>query len=125
MTALLDTMTRSELIVWIKTHSFQRPLLSDVMLIRWSMATQKLAEEESANMAELKAIDTKERDRLAVLFNNSKCNDERLELITKIGKYDKQLRDNISKSQKLRKKQEKLDTLYAQIDVQREKERGS
>ena len=73
----------------------------------------------------LDGVDFKARDKLAVRFNESKGPAEKLRLLEQIQPYDKAMSDHIKRSQALDKKSKRVDALYEQIDVERQKERNS
>ena len=60
--------------------------------------------------------------RIAVKFNESTDSKEKLRLLGLIEPYDAAMSAHIKRSQALQKKSEKVDALYAQIDIEREKE---
>ncbi|MNJ71193.1 hypothetical protein D3C77_677080 [compost metagenome] len=108
---------------WIRSqHFFIKPKKSDVLYLRWKrQSTEVLAEMEKENRA-LDHLDFKERDRLAVQFNESKCSKERLRLIEQIEPYDKAMQAHLKRSEAINRKQKRVDDLYEQIDIERQKE---
>ncbi|WP_313446878.1 MULTISPECIES: hypothetical protein [Pseudomonas] len=120
---ILDEMTKEDLVEWIRSHHFfMRPKKSDVLYLRWNrQSAAVIAEMEKENRA-LDHLDFGERDRLAKQFNASKDPNERLRLIEKIEPYDKAMRDHLSRSEAINRKQKRVDALYEQIDVERQKE---
>ncbi|MBA6119394.1 hypothetical protein JET76_01560 [Pseudomonas putida] len=117
-------MTKEDLVEWIRSHHFfMKPKKSDVLYLRWNrQSAAVIAEMEKENRA-LDHLDFGERDRLAKQFNASKDPNERLRLIEKIEPYDKAMRDHLSRSEAINRKQKRVDALYEQIDVERQKER--
>lgn len=120
---ILDEMTRDELLAWMRSSWHQRPKRSELLYLRWELQSDALERARRAEMDALNAIDLAERDRLARLFNESKCNKERLRLLEQMEPYGKALVAHMERSRKIDKRQEQVDRLYDQIDVEREKER--
>ncbi|MNM84797.1 hypothetical protein D3C81_968970 [compost metagenome] len=120
---VLDEMTKEDLVEWIRSqHFFIKPKKSDVLYLRWKrQSADVLAEMERENRA-LDHLDFDERDRLAKRFNASTDPNERLRLVEKIEPYDKALRDHLSRSEAINRKQKRVDALYEQIDAERKKE---
>ncbi|WP_435653058.1 hypothetical protein ACSC9T_08630 [Pseudomonas putida] len=120
---VLDEMTKDELVEWIKSQPFlPKPKRSDVLYLRWHrQSADVLAEMEKENRA-LDHLDFKERDRLAMKHNETKCPHERLRLLENIEPYDRAMLEHIKRSQAIDRKQKRVDALYEQIDVERQKE---
>lgn len=120
---VLDEMTKEDLVEWIRSqHFFMKPKKSDVLYLRWRrQSAEALAEMEKENCA-LDHLDFGERDRLARKFNESKCPHERLRLIEKIEPYSKAMSEHIKRSQAIDRRMKRVDALYEQIDVERQKE---
>lgn len=122
---VLDEMTKEDLVAWIKTHHFfSRPKRSDVLYLRWERQSAEVLEEMQKENRALDGVDFKERDRLAIRFNESKDPEEKLRLIKLIEPYDKAMSDHIKRSQAIDRKSKRVDALYEQIDVERQKETG-
>lgn len=121
---VLDEMTKEDLVAWIRSHHFSRPKRSDVLYLRWERQSAEVIEEMQKESRALDGVDFKERDRLARLFNESRDSKEKLRLINLIEPYDKAMSDHIKRQQAIRKRSEKVDALYEQIDVERQKENG-
>lgn len=121
---VLDEMTKEDLVEWIRSqHFFIKPKKSEVLYLRWKrQSAEALAEMEKENRA-LDHLDFGERDRLARQFNESKCPHERLRLIEKMEPYSKAMSAHIKRSEAISRKQNRVDALYDQIDVERRKER--
>jgi hypothetical protein len=121
---ILDEMTKEDLVEWIRSHHFfMKPKNSDVLYLRWNrQSAEVISEMEKENRA-LDHLDFGERDRLAKQFNASKDPNERLQLIEKIEPYDKAMRDHLSRSEAINRKRKRMDALYEQIEVERQKER--
>lgn len=124
MKDILDEMTKDELVTWIRNQHFFRPKRSDILYLRWEKQSAAVLEEMQKENRALDGVDFKERDRLAVRFNESKDSKEKLRLLELIGPYDKAMSDHIKRSQALDRKSKKVDSLYEQIDIERNKERG-
>ena len=121
---VLDEMTKDDLVAWIRDQPFLRPKRSDVLYIRWQRQSAEVLEEMQKENRALDGVDFKARDKLAVKFNESKDPAEKLRLIEQIQPYDKAMSDHIKRSQALDKKSKRVDALYEQIDVERQKERN-
>ncbi|VVP23536.1 hypothetical protein PS896_03967 [Pseudomonas fluorescens] len=122
---VLDEMTKEDLVAWIKSHHFfSRPKRSDVLYLRWERQSAEVLEEMQKENRALDGVDFKERDRLAIRFNESKDPEEKLRLIKLIEPYDKAMSDHIKRSQAIDRKSKRVDALYEQIDIERQKENG-
>ena len=122
---VLDEMTKEDLVAWIRSHHFfSHPKRSDVLYLRWERQSAEVLEEMQKENRALDGVDFKERDRLAVRFNESKDPDEKLRLLEQIQPYDKAMSDHIKRSQAIDRKSKKVDALYEQIDLERQKESG-
>ncbi|MGN8346312.1 hypothetical protein ACLEJQ_22185 [Pseudomonas sp. SMV71] len=121
---VLEEMTKDELVAWIRRQHFTRPKRSDVLYLRWERQSAEVLEEMQKENRALDGVDFKERDRLAVRFNESKDPEEKMRLIKLIEPYDKAMSEHIKRSQAIDRKNKRVDDLYEQIDVERQKENG-
>ena len=121
---VLDEMTKDDLVAWIRNQHFLRPERSDVLYIRWERQSAEVLEEMQKETRALDGADFKERDRIAVRFNESKDPAEKLRLLELMQPYNKAMQDHIKRSQALDRKSKRVDALYGQIDVERQKERS-
>ena len=121
---VLDEMTKDDLVAWIRSQPFYRPKRSDVLYIRWQRQSAEVLEEMKKENRALDGLDFKERDQLAVRFNGSKDTAEKLRLLELMQPYNKAMQDHIKRSQALDRKSKRVDALYEQIDVERQKERS-
>ncbi|UXL40059.1 hypothetical protein N7D90_07820 [Pseudomonas fragi] len=121
---ILDGMTKDDLVAWIRNQHFYQPKLSDVLYIRWQRQSAEVLEEMQKENRALDGVDFKERDRLAVRFNETKNAAEKLRLLELMQPYNKAMQDHIKRSQALDRKSKRVDALYEQIDVARQKERS-
>ena len=119
---VLDEMTKDDLVAWIRNQHFLRPKRSDVLYIRWERQSAEVLEEMQKESRAFDAVDFKERDRLAARFNESKDPEEKLRLLELMQPYGKAVQDHIKRSQALYRKGKRVDALYEQIDVERQKE---
>ena len=119
---VLDEMTKDDLVAWIRSHHFYRPKRSDVLYIRWQRQSAEVLEEMQKENRSLDGLDYKERDRLAVRFNESKDAAEKLRLLELMQPYNKAMQDHIKRSQALDRKSKRVDALYEQIDIERQNE---
>ena len=122
---VLEEMTKDDLAAWIRSQPFCRPKRSDVLYIRWQRQSAEVLEEMQKENRALDGLDFKERARLAAKFNVSKDTAEKLRLLELIQTYDKAMSDHIKRSQALDRKSKRVDALYEQIDVERQKECSS
>ena len=122
---VFDEMTKDDLVAWIRNQHFLRPKRSDVLYIRWQRQSAEVLEEMQKENRALDGVDFKECDRLAVRFNESKDTIEKLRLLELMQPYDKAMQNHIKRSQALDRKSKRVDTLYEQIEVERQKERRS
>lgn len=121
---ILDEMTKEDLVAWIRSHHFSRPKRSDVLYLRWERQSAEVLEEMQKENRALDGVDFKARDRLAARFNESNDSAEKLRLLEQIEPYDKAMSDHIKRSQAIDRKSKKVDSLYEQIDVERQKGNG-
>ena len=119
---VLEEMTKDDLVTWIRSQPFYRPKRSDVLYIRWQRQSAEVLEEIQKENRALDGLGFKERDRLAVRFNESKDAAEKLRLLELMQPYNKAMQDHIKRSQALDRKSERVDALYEQIDIERQKE---
>ena len=122
---VLEEMTKDDLVAWIRSQPFYRPKRSDVLYIRWQRQSAEVLEEMQKENRALDGLDFKERDQFAVSFNESKDAAEKLRLLELMQPYNKAMQDHIKRSQALDRKSKRVDALYEQIDVERQKERSS
>ena len=121
---VLDELTKEDLVGWIRSHHFSRPKRSDVLYLRWERQSAEVLEEMQKENRALDGVDFKARDQLAVRFNETNDSAEKLRLLKQIEPYDKAMSDHIKRSQAIDRKSKKIDALYEQIDVERQKENG-
>ncbi|MCF6763920.1 hypothetical protein CJF43_23810 [Pseudomonas fragi] len=119
---VLDEMTKDDLVAWIRNQPFFRPKRSDVLYIRWQRQSAEVLEEMQKENRAFEGIDFKERDRLAVRFNESNDSTEKLRLLELMQPYNKAMQDHIKRSQAFDRKSKRVDALYEQIDIERQKE---
>lgn len=118
----LDEMTRDELVAWIRSSFHRMPRRSEVLYLRWQQQSQTLEHDYAAELKALDGIDTAERDRLARQYNETTNPSEKLRLLEKMHPYNKAMTDHINRYKRLDARQAKVDKLYEQIDVERQKE---
>ena len=119
---VLEDMTKDDLVAWIRSQPFYRPKRSDVLYIRWQRQSAEVLEEMKKENRALDGLDFKERDRLAVRFNESKDAAEKLRLLELMQPYNKAMQDHIKRSQAIDMKSKRVDALYERIDIERQKE---
>ena len=121
---VLEEMTKDDLVAWIRSQPFYRPKRSDVLYIRWQRQSAGVLEEMQKENRALDGVDFKAHDKLAARFNESKDSAEKLRLLELMQPYNKAMQDHIKRSQALDRKSKRVDALYEQIDVERQKERN-
>ncbi|MEG5263279.1 hypothetical protein TRP66_03120 [Pseudomonas sp. JDS28PS106] len=121
---VMDELTKDELLAWIRTQFFRPPKRSDILFIRWQKQSAAVLEEMRLENLRGAGVDMKERDRLAVRFNASTDAEERLRILALMEPYDTALMAHIKRSQAIDKKMQRVDALYEQIDVERQKEQS-
>lgn len=120
---VLDLMTKDELVAWVRENClFRQPKMSELLYQRWQKQSEEIIEARRAERRALDQIDLKERDRLATLFNQTKGAAERLRILQQMEPYEKALQDHVKRDKALARKQARIDALYEQIDVERQKE---
>lgn len=122
---VIDEMTKDELVIWIRNHHvFILPKRSDVLYLRWQRQSADVLEEMQKENHALDGVDFKEHDRLAVRFNESSDPAEKMLLLDLMSPYNKAMSDHLKRSQAIDRKSKRVDALYEQIDVERQKESG-
>lgn len=120
---ILDELTKDELLAWLRTQFFiELPKRSEILYMRWSKQSDDLL---AAMVAESKwsdGFDFAERDRLAVQANETTCFKEKLRLLDLIEPFHQAYADHFKRYEALQLKQKKVDKLYEQIDIERQKE---
>lgn len=121
---VLDEMTKEDLVAWIRSQICMQPKRSDVLYLRWERQSAEVLDEMKKENRALDGVEFKARDRLAARFNESKDPEEKLRLLKQIEPYDKAMSGHIKRSQAIDRKSKRIDALYEQIDVERQKESG-
>ncbi len=122
---ILDQMTKSEIMAWIRSRvSFhiQLPKMSELLFIRYQNTTVKLQRREKENIFNLQSLNSKRQDEYAKEFNACKDTKKQLSILQKMKPYEDKLSALIKESQKLSQEYEKLDKLYERVNIEREKE---
>lgn len=122
---ILDELTKDELLAWVRTQFFRLPKRSDIVAMRWSKQSDDLLAAFEAESRWSDGIDFAERDRLAVQINETTCFKEKLRLLELMEPYHKAYTDHFKRYEALRVKERKVDKLYDQIDIERQKEKRS
>ena len=126
MNDALDSMTKEEIISWLRSDYFMRnrlPKMSEYFARKWEAESKAIMEEHEKLSQELRGMDLAKRDELARQFNASTDLNEKLSIAEKISPYDQKLQAWGKKSDALRIRQAKVDCLYSSIDIERQKER--
>jgi len=121
---VLDEMTKEELVAWIRSQISLQPKRSDVLYLRWQRQSAEVLNEMQKENRALDGVDFKERDRLAIKFNESSDPVEKMRLLDLMSPYNKAMSDHLERSQAIDRKSKRVDAFYEQIDVERQKESG-
>ena len=121
---VLDEMTKEDLVAWIRSQIYLQPKRSDVLYLRWQRQSAEVLEEMQKENRALDGVDFKERDRLAVRFNESSDPAEKMRLLNLMSPYNKAMSDHLKRSEAIDRKSKRVDALYEQIDIERQKENG-
>ena len=120
---ILDEMTHAELLTWVRRQFFHRlPKRSEILYHRWELQSAKLAEDYRKELDRMKDFSFAKRDELARQFNASTCPNEKLRLLEQMQPYHETYNDHLKRYEALDRRQQKVDRLYDQIDIEREKE---
>ncbi|AYL18814.1 hypothetical protein D9N00_19195 [Pseudomonas syringae pv. actinidiae] len=120
---ILDELSKDELLAWVRTQFFCRlPTRSEILYLRWEKQSAEVLEEMRIENLKGAGVDIKERDRLAVRFNESTDSAEKLRLLELMEPYHAALQAHIKRSQAIDRKLKRVDALYEQIDIERRKE---
>lgn len=122
---ILDELTKDELLAWVRTQFIQLPKRSEIIAMRWSKQSDDLLAAFEAENRSHDRIDFVECDRLSMQYNESTCSHEKLRLLDLIEPYHKARLDHFKRYEALQLKEKKVDKLYEQIDIERQKERRS
>lgn len=121
---VLDEMTKEDLAAWIRSQIYLQPKRSDVLYLRWQRQSAEVLEDMQKENRALDGVDFKERDRLAVKFNESSDSAEKVRLLDLMSPYNKAMSDHLKRSEAIDRKSKRVDALYEQFDVERQKENG-
>jgi len=119
---ILDELTKDELLAWVRTQFIQLPKRSEILYMRWSQQSADLVAAFEAESRWSDGIDFAERDRLALQVNETTCLEEKLRLLDLMEPYGKAWTDHFKRYEALKVKEKKVDKLYDQIDIERQKE---
>ncbi|MCW6054174.1 hypothetical protein K7K06_00735 [Pseudomonas sp. 17] len=120
---ILDELSKEELLAWVRTQFFSRlPKRSEILYARWERQSAEALEEMRLENLKGPGVDLKERDRLAVRFNESTDSAEKLRLLELMEPYHAALQAHIKRSQAIDRKLKRVDAMYEQIDIERRKE---
>lgn len=119
---ILDELTKDELLAWVRTKFISPPKRSEILYLRWNKQSGDLLRDQQAETRSLGGIDFAERDRLAKRFNESTCSKDRLAILDLMAPYEKAMSDHLKRCQALEVRQKRVDKLYEQIDIERQKE---
>jgi len=124
---ILDEMTKEEIIMHIRgqaAYMFNPPKKSALLWTRWQIQQGKLHDRRIANIEYGKTLDLSKRDELAKQFNFIKDTEEKLLLLKKMKPYEKKLQIYLRESEAIMEYEKKVNKLYAQYKIERDKERS-
>lgn len=121
---VLDEMSKDELLAWIRRSVISRPKRSELLYLRWDIQSEALQDDYSKEIRSIDHLDFSVRDRYANEFNATSDSKRKLKLLELMEPYDKAMSDHIARYQVLDARQAKVDKLYDQIDIERNKERA-
>lgn len=124
---VLNDFSREEIILWLKEYCWKRdrPVKSDLILIRIQIKRAKFIKESEQLAVELRAIDLEKRDEYARSFNAATSLDEKMQLAEKLIVYENQLRAWFVKNDKLKRKEMELGRLYRMYEMELKNERSA
>ncbi|MCS3512564.1 hypothetical protein [Pseudomonas grimontii] len=121
---VLDEMTKEDLVAWIRSQIYLQPKRSDFLYLRWQRQSAEVLDDMQKENRALDGFDFKERDRLAAKFNESSDSAEKMRLLDLMSPYNKAMSDHLKRSEAIDRKSKRVDALYEQIDLERQKENG-
>ncbi|WP_122745915.1 hypothetical protein, partial [Pseudomonas viridiflava] len=92
------------------------PKRSEILYLRWEKQSSEALEEMRLETLKGPGVDLKERDLLAVRFNESTDAAEKLRLLELMEPYGAALNAHIKRSQAISRKLKRVDALYEQIN---------
>ena len=119
---ILDEMTRDELLAWFRSTYYHLPKRSELLYLRWKIQSDALAADYKKEISSLDHLDFAVRDRYAAQLNATSNSAEKLRLLNLIEPYDNAMSAHIKRYKALDARQAKVDRLYEQIDIERNKE---
>ena len=125
MADILDEMTKEEMIYFIRrtalwvVRGFKK---SELLFYRWQKKSDAQTAKWNAHIKEGKNLNLKKRDEFAKKFNATSDAKERIRLIKKMAPFDKRFKAWVSDGKKLRDADDKIEQLFKQIDIERQKE---
>ncbi len=122
---ILDEMTKKEIIFWVRSQFYYNRMLpkkSEILFQRWDKESRLQQEKRHAHTKYGETLDLKKRDEYARQFNATTSTQERMVLVKKMEPYEKALRKYMAELGALVEGDEKVDALYKQIEVERERE---
>lgn len=125
MNDIFDEMTKKEIIAWIGSNVFvRRPSRSWLLGHRWDVASEKLLEDMEKERNKFVAIDFKQRDKYAAACNAATTNEEKLRYLELMTPYHEAFDEHMKAQKRLDIRQKKIDRLYEQWQLEKEKERN-
>ena len=121
----LEEFTKAEIISWVRqqpSFCIHPPKKSALLFIRWQVKSQALQEKRRVNSAALQAIDGKKRDEYAKQCNATTDLNKKLVLLKKMKPFHHKMAAYIAESNKLNAEGERVQKIYDQIDIERQKE---
>ena len=123
---ILDEMTKEELVHWVRGRVFfmqSPPKMSDILFYRWQVKSEGIRKRREKHLKYGESLNMSKRDEYAQLFNKTSNMEEKMALAKKMEPYEKKFRDYLKESEVIMRADKKVDKLYAQIDIERAKEK--
>lgn len=117
--SVLNKFTKSEIIEYygkgwnIDVKRVKHALLS----ARWQAKSDEAMKRQNEHSKKLKDIDAKERDRIAVIFNETKDLKEKMRLLKILKGYDNKIQRWYAESKEIDKEQEAVDKIYKELEA--------
>ena len=119
----LEEFTKAEIITWVKGRFYSHPKKSEMLFIRWQIQSLALQKREQANLKTFRAIDGKKHDEYARQCNATTDTGKKLALLKKMGKINKEFAAHFAEGDKINTEYDRVQKIYDQIEVERQKER--
>ena len=122
---ILDEMTKEEIIRWIRGRIFyvyDTPRRSELLFYRWKKRSTAQELKRAAHLEAGDNLNMKQRDEYIRQFNATTDLKEELALLKKMKPYEEKMKKHFDEYRAIQKADERIDKLYAQIEIERKKE---